>query len=154
MPSKQSVCVFLLAMGCTSLLTASSLANEATREQMVNSSLGVLLKHFSLPVANSSGLTRKQFMQFLQSATSHSEDFLLSVLGSCKASDGNCTRQAECPGITEIFNAMAIGDFLPRERIADAIPVSMSTLISRNCSAGVSEDIYHAKNSNKPTAAE
>ncbi|XP_055900619.1 metal cation symporter ZIP14-like [Biomphalaria glabrata] len=154
MPSKHSVCVFLLAMVCTSLLTAASFANEATREQMVNSSLGVLLKHFSLPVANSSGLTRKQFMQFLQSATSHSEDFLLSVLGSCKASDGNCTRQAECPGITEIFNAMAIGDFLPRERIADAIPVSMSTLISKNCSAGVSEDIYHSKNSNKPTAAE
>ncbi|KAH9519243.1 hypothetical protein Btru_075038 [Bulinus truncatus] len=149
----------ILTVLCSCLLSAPVVARDPSRALLLNSSMDSLMRQFSTAAQNSSiqqvsGLTRKQFTHFLQVTTSHTPGYIMRMLGPCDDAQGTCTRRAECPGIAEIFNVMSIGDILPADRLLEALPVSLNSLTSENCTMGYTEETYHGKHKAKPSQAE
>ncbi|KAH9519241.1 hypothetical protein Btru_075034 [Bulinus truncatus] len=103
---------------------------------------------------NPKGLNQKEFAEFLQRTTSHSSEYLASLVGECMAPAGNCSWKLECPGIPEIYSRLSVEGLLPAVALIQALPVAFNTLTSENCSDAAKEIMYHVKKAVKPTMAE
>ncbi|KAH9519246.1 hypothetical protein Btru_075041 [Bulinus truncatus] len=103
---------------------------------------------------NPKGLNQKEFAEFLQRTTSHSSEYLASLVGECMDPAGNCSWKLECPGIPEIYSRLSVEGLLPPDALIQALPVAFNTLTSENCSDAAKEIMYHVKKVGKPTMAE
>ncbi|XP_059146142.1 metal cation symporter ZIP14-like, partial [Physella acuta] len=83
-----------------------------------------------------------------------SEEFIDTLVGDCKARDGNCSWKNECPGIKEIYTSLAVEGKLAADGLVSAIPIALNTLSSENCSRGAVEHTYHGRYKKHPTTAE
>ncbi|CAL1543497.1 unnamed protein product [Lymnaea stagnalis] len=100
------------------------------------------------------GLSREQFLVFLEKTTLHSPEFIDDLLGECKNVDKNCSWKTECPGVAEIFDNLASRGQLEADGLIDALPVALNTLTSHACARGAEEDTYHLRRKRKPSAGE
>ncbi|KAK6972619.1 zinc transporter ZIP14 [Biomphalaria glabrata] len=100
------------------------------------------------------GLSQEEFAVLLQQMTSHSAEYLDSLVGECKDIDGNCTWKIQCPGIPEIYSKLSADGVLSPDALIKALPVVLNTLSSENCSEVARETLFHVKQVSQPTAAE
>ncbi|KAH9519248.1 hypothetical protein Btru_075044 [Bulinus truncatus] len=100
------------------------------------------------------GLTPDEFQYVLQTITVSSPEWIQKLLGDCNASSLNCSWKDECPGISDIYNNLAIDGYLDVEGFIGALPVALNTLKSKKCARGLADETLHLTHKIKPSTTE
>ncbi|CAL1543489.1 unnamed protein product [Lymnaea stagnalis] len=148
---------FLLILLMVSTSARLAMSQTILETNSVDNAAELLIRRFSSdgPEAyDALGMTPGQFIKFLESITTHSHEFLETLLGACRRPDKNCTWKNECPGVGEIFTSLAPDGFLAVDGFVDALPLALNTITSENCTRGATEETYHASGKKRPSKAE